>query len=306
MHMSNSLGLTEDIIADVLNLGEKGIVYYPIYVPLIGTFLPKLIKGELLIYRRRFQIVMICLALVGMLSACSSSGDGLTRKEGEFSFAMSGLYKPYNYRENGDLTGFDKEIGDAIAKEMGLEPKAVSNPFETIIDGLNGQKYDAVIGSLGITEKRKEAVEFSQPYYRSGAQVFIRKGDDSIKSPDDLKGKKIGVLKSSTYLDLAKEYSDQIVEYTSDPIALNDLPTGRVDAVITDEGVGDYAIQQGLGIEKMGEPLTHDEMGIAVRKGNKELQQKIDQALEAIIENGTYERISEKYFGRNILHGEKE
>ncbi len=249
---------------------------------------------------------MICLALVGMISACSSSGDGLTRKEGEFSFAMSGLYKPYNYRENGDLTGFDKEIGDAIAKEMGLEPKAVSNPFETIIDGLNGQKYDAVIGSLGITEKRKEAVEFSQPYYRSGAQVFIRKGDDSIKSPDDLRGKKIGVLKASTYLDLAKEYSDQIVEYTSDPIALNDLPTGRVDAVITDEGVGDYAIQQGLGIEKMGEPLTHDEMGIAVRKGNKDLQQKIDQALKAIIENGTYERISEKYFGRNILHGEKE
>ncbi|GGE21343.1 ABC transporter substrate-binding protein [Marinithermofilum abyssi] len=249
---------------------------------------------------------MVTLLLVLMLTACGSS-EGVRkwklREEGTLTFAMSGLYKPYNFRQQGELTGFDVEIGKALAKEMGLKPKPVTNPFETIVAGLQTRKYDAVIGSMGITEERKKAVDFSKPYYRSGAQIFVDQGNRDIRSPEDLKGKTIGVVKATTYKDEALKYSDDIKEYTSDVTALQDLPTGRVDAVITDEGLGDYAIlHDHLPIDKVGKPLTQDEMGIAVRKGNPQLVKAINQALDRIVENGTYDRISKKWFRRNILH----
>jgi polar amino acid transport system substrate-binding protein len=249
---------------------------------------------------------VVTLLLVLMLTACGSSegvGKWKLREEGTLTFAMSGLYKPYNFRQQGELTGFDVEIGKALAKEMGLKPKPVTNPFETIVAGLQTRKYDAVIGSMGITEERKKAVDFSKPYYRSGAQIFVDQGNQDIQSPEDLKGKTIGVVKATTYKDEALKYSDDIKEYTSDVTALQDLPTGRVDAVITDEGLGDYAIlHDHLPIDKVGKPLTQDEMGIAVRKGNPQLVKAINQALDRIVENGTYDQISQKWFRRNILH----
>ncbi|EGK11627.1 ABC transporter substrate-binding protein [Kroppenstedtia eburnea] len=250
--------------------------------------------------------MVVMLTLTGLLAACggeADSGKGMKLKEeGKLTFAMSGLYKPYNFKQSGQLTGFDVEIGKAIAKEMGLKPNPVTTPWETIVAGLQAGKYDAVIGSMGITEKRKKAVLFTDPYYRSGAQVFIREGNDEIGTPEDMKGKKIGVVKASTYKDEALKYSKEIKEYTSDVVALQDLPTGRIDAVITDEGVGDHAIKHdGLKIRKVGKPLTMDEMGIAIHKNNPGLEKEINQALKNIIENGTYEKISQEWFNRNIL-----
>ncbi|WLR44335.1 ABC transporter substrate-binding protein [Bacillus carboniphilus] len=255
-----------------------------------------------------FSVVFLLILSLGVLTACgdseSASGDGeLNLKEdGKLTFAMSGLYKPYNYQDGGELTGFDVEIGNAIAEEMGLEPNPVTNPWESIIAGLEGEKYDAIIGSMGITEERDEVVDFSDLYYRSGAQIFVASDNNGIETVDDLNGKKIGVVKATTYKDLAEEYTDDIVEYTSDPVALQDLPTGRIDAVITDEGVGNYAIQDaGLEVKRVKEPISQDEMAIAVNEGDEELLKEINKALQAIIDNGTYQEISEKWFGKDML-----
>ncbi|MBH8598682.1 MULTISPECIES: ABC transporter substrate-binding protein [unclassified Thermoactinomyces] len=246
------------------------------------------------------------------LTACAGPGPKgqITLEKGTFSFAMSGLYKPFNYRDfknGGRVTGFDVEIGKALAKEMGLKPKPVTTPWETIIAGLQAQKYDAIIGSMAITDERKKAVDFTDPYYRSGAQIFVKKGNRSITSAADLKGKKIGVVKASTFKDVAAKYSPDIVEYTSDITALQDLPTDRIDAVITDQAVGLYAMNKmRFPIQDVGKPLTTDNMAIAVRKGNDRLREKMNRALQKIIADGTYERISQKYFNRNILTNEQE
>jgi polar amino acid transport system substrate-binding protein len=258
---------------------------------------------------RFFRIGCIWFLLLALLalSACAQleKKQQLTFRPGTFSFAMSGLYKPFNYHDmenGGKVTGFDVEIGNALAKEMGLKPMPVTTPWETIIAGLQAHKYDAIIGSMAITDKRKKAVDFTEPYYRSGAQIFVRKGNGTIRSADDLKGKKIGVVMASTFQDVAKRYSSQIVEYTSDITALQDLPSGRIDAVITDRAVGLYAMNKmEFLIQDVGKPLTHDDMAIAVNKGHEKLKQKLNQALKKIIANGTYERISRKYFNRNIL-----
>ena len=257
-------------------------------------------------------LTMILLSLSLLLSACGSSDNsnkntkesaGTTAKE-EFKYGMSGLFKPFNYKENGELTGFDVEIGKALADKMGMKPVPVTNPWETIIQGLLAKKYDAIIGSMTITDERKKTVSFSNPYYRSGSQVFISGKNQTIKSLEDLKGKKIGVVKASPYGDSARKLTDKdkVIEYDSDLTALMDLPTGRLDAVITDQMVGFRVIKEkAIDIKDIGDLISQDDQAIAVRKDNPALLEKLNKALDEIIKDGTYDRISEKWFGRNIL-----
>lgn len=222
----------------------------------------------------------------------------------DFKFAMGGAYKPFNYMQGGQLVGFDVDIGMEISKRMDVNGVPVTNPWETILEGLKSGKYDAIIGSMAITEKRKEQVNFSRPYYRSGAQIFVAKNNTTIKGPDDLKGKKVGVVMASTFKDIADKLTDpdKVVGYGSDVIALQDLPTSRLDAVITDQIVGYSAIKDNnVAIKDVGKPLFVDQMAIPVRKEDTQLLSKINGALEAMIKDGAYLKISEKWFGRSIL-----
>lgn len=238
-------------------------------------------------------------------SGTGSEGEGSDFKlleEGKFTTASSGLYKPFSFEEGGNLQGFDIDIGNAIAEEMGLEPNPVTTPFETIIQGLNTNRFDAIIGSMSKTKAREEQVSFSEPYYYSGGAIFVRAGNTEIKSVDDLKDKKIGVVAQTTYDTVAQEHTEDIQIYSSDVVALQDLAIeGRLDAVITADVVGFEAQNEGLEIEMVGDPLWIEQPSIAVRKDDTELLKAIDEALAAIIENGKYEEISEKWFGRNLL-----
>lgn len=220
-----------------------------------------------------------------------------------FTFAAgSGEYPPFNFIENGEIKGFDLDIGLALAAKMGMKPNPVTNKWESIILGLEAKKYDAIVGSMTITAERKQQVSFTKPYYRSGAAIFTMKNNTDIKSAADLKGKIIGVVKQSTYQQYAKNYTNDVRGYTSDIDALNDLPTGRINAVITDKFVGLPIIQKGtLDIKRVAD-LQSEEIGIAVRREDTELLQNINNALDEIIADGTYDKISKKWFGENILN----
>jgi len=251
--------------------------------------------------------------LVLVLTACApkedatdevSEGDGSYElvKKGSLTFAASGLYKPFNFEEKGELTGFDIEIGNAISEKMGLKPNPVTNPFETILQGLIGNKYDAIIGSMAYTKDRAKQASFTEPYYYSGGMIFVSADNTDINSGDDLKGKKIGVVAQSTYEKPAQTLSDNIQYYSSDVVALKDLTIpGRLDAVITADIVGFEAIKNDFKIKEVGKPLWVEQPSIAVRPENDALREAIDKALKEIIEDGTYDEISQKWFDRNLL-----
>ena len=261
------------------------------------------------------SLFLILIASVLLLSACGeekkAENTGASKepgenyelvKEGTLTFAASGVYKPFNFEEGGELTGFDIEIGNAVAEKLGLEPNPVTNPFETILQGLVEEKFDAIIGSMAYTKKRAEQASFTEPYYYSGGMIFVSKDNTDIKSADDLEGKKIGVVSQSTYEEPAKTLSDDIQYYSSDVVALKDLTIkGRLDAVITADIVGFEAIENGFEVKEVGKPLWVEQPSIAVRKDNDELRVAIDEALKEMIDDGTYEEISQKWFKRNLL-----
>ncbi|MFP5109929.1 transporter substrate-binding domain-containing protein [Neobacillus sp. C211] len=258
------------------------------------------------ILRLMSAILMISIVLAG----CGSAKETNTpEKKEEFVYAMSGLFKPFNYKEDGKLTGFDVEIGEALAKKMDMKPKAITFPFETIIQGLRDKKFDAILGSMTVTEERQKAVDFTNPYYKSGSRIFISANNTEIKSKADLKGKKIGVTPATIYEKLAKELTEQdkvMVYSQGDMTALMDLATGRVDAVICDDIFGKVGITQGdLKIKAVDELLQVDNQAIATNKEDKELTNKINKALDEIIADGTYEKISKKWFGYNLMETEK-
>lgn len=262
---------------------------------------------------KNFKMMLLLLAAsILVLAACGKEDEKTSEttedqgyklvNEGKFTFAASGVYKPFSFEEDGKLTGFDIEIGNALAEKMGLEANPVTNPFETILQGLVGNKFDAIIGSMAYTKERAEQADFTEPYYYSGGMIFVAKDNDEITSPEDLDGKKIGVVAQSTYEEPAKELSDDIQYYSSDVVALKDLTVqGRLDAVITADIVGFEAIDNGFEVKEVDKPMWVEQPSIAVNKENPELTKALDQALQEMIDDGTYEKISDKWFGRNLL-----
>lgn len=249
-------------------------------------------------------LVLSMFALAGC-GAQSEVGEDAANTAEEFVYANSGAYRPFSFDDQGEIVGFDVDIANEIASRIGREPVMVSPvPFDTLIQGLKDGRYDALVASHGITAEREEQVDFTRPYYRSGAQIFVDSATTDITGSADLMGKKIGVVKASTYLDLANTLTDsnKVVTYDSDVIALQDLGTGRIDAVITDKLVGLIArSDSSLKIEAVGDVLQKDEMGIAVQESNTELLAQVNEALESMISDGTYEEISKRWFGESIL-----
>jgi polar amino acid transport system substrate-binding protein len=236
------------------------------------------------------------------LAACGSkaSTDGMELVEkGEFIFASSGEFKPFSITDGeGKMSGFDIEVGDAVAKELGLKPVQKKFKFGGIVEGVKAGRFDAAVASHTITEERLKEVNFSIPYYYSGPQIFVRP-DSSIETLDDLKDLEIAVSKGSTYADIAGPVTKNIIYYDSDVTALEALSRGKHDAVITDFITGKEAIGAGMKIEGR-ELLGRSEQAIAISKDSPELLKKVNEALETLRENGTLKKISEKYIGEDI------
>lgn len=270
---------------------------------------------------KKIIMPMISLIFIFFLAACGGSSETSKTEstnpsspektdnedmklvhKGKLTFAMSGLLKPLNYKDNNVLVGFDVDIGKEIAKRIGLEPNPVTNPWETILQGLKGHKYDVIIGSMTATEERLKQVDFSVPYYISGAQIFVAEKNNTILSKEDAKGTKIGVVQASTHKEVAESLTDDVKSYPSEIFALQDLEPGRLDAVITDKIVGVSAIkEQGLKIKPIDDVLNQEEIAVAINKDHQVLLDKINKAITDMIEDGTYEEISKKWFGINIM-----
>jgi cystine transport system substrate-binding protein len=233
----------------------------------------------------------------------AQSGLDAIKSAGALRIGTEGTYAPFTYHDNtGALVGFDVEIGQEIAKRLGVKPEFVEGKWDGLIAGIDANRYDAVINQVGITDERKAKYDFSEPYIASKAVLVVRGDNEAIKSFADLKGKKSAQTLTSNFGKLAQSNGAELVATDGFDQSIALVLNGRADATINDSlSFFDFKKQKpDANVKIAATEENADHSGVLIRKGNPELLKAINDALAAIKADGTYAKISQKYFGADV------
>lgn len=252
-----------------------------------------------------FKTLATTAALSAAMIAPSMAGENLDqiKSAGVIKIGTEGTYAPFTFHDaSNKLVGFDVEIGEAVAKKLGVKAEFIEGKWDGLIAGLDSKRYDAVINQVGITEARKQKYAFSEPYIASKAVLIVSNKNDSIKGFDDLKGKKSAQSLTSNFGKLATEAGAELVGTDGFDQSIQLVLTGRADATINDSlSFYDFKKKQpNAPVKIVAEKADADYSGIIVRKGDDDLVASINKALADIKADGTYKTISDKYFGQDV------
>ena len=249
------------------------------------------------------RIVAAILATAALTAHAADLLDEV-KSRGTLRIGMEGTYPPFNYKnDKGELDGFDVDIAKALATKLGVKPEFTTTEWSGILAGLQAGKFDVIVNQVAATDKRRETFDFSEPYVISYPQLIIRTNETrKLDTPADLKGKKIGVGQGSNYADLAKSIEGaEVRTYPGAPEYLQDLATGRIDVAINDSLLIPYLREKTKLPVKAGAPIGKPESNaIPFRKGNPKFKQAIDKALDDMKVDGTYAKISTRWFERDV------
>jgi polar amino acid transport system substrate-binding protein len=227
---------------------------------------------------------------------------------------MECTYAPFNYRnESGDLVGYDVDLAKGVAEIIGAELEYVCQKWDGMIPALLANKFDLIIASMSITEKRLESIDFSSPYRFSIGRLVGRKGldvtlfdDTGNPIPDNFKGLKVGLERASTYASWfeAKLPGADVILYDNNEALYLDLQNGRTDLIMTNPMKAHLKFlskEDGSGFELVGPEIDEEKyfgigVGVGLRKGNEELRDKISAAIKQLINDGSLETYALKYF----------
>jgi L-cystine transport system substrate-binding protein len=226
------------------------------------------------------------------------------KDEGVLTVGTEGTYPPFTFHdEKGELTGFDVEIARAVAERMGVEAKFMETAWDAMFAGLDAKRFDMIANQVGIRDDRKEKYDFSQGYITSAAVLIVNENNTNIKSFEDLKGKKSAQSMTSNYADIARKHEAEIVGVEGFNQAVELITTNRADATINDKlSFLDFKKQKPDAPVKIVDTADDaSQSGLMFRKGNESLVEEVNKALQSIIDDGTYQEISEKWFGENVL-----
>ena len=209
--------------------------------------------------------------------------------------ATNAEFSPYEYYEGDTVVGIDVEIAQAIADEVGAELVIEDMTFDSVLTAVQSGQADMGIAGLTITEDRLQYVDFSN-YYAIATQVIIVNQDSAIDDPDDLIGKTIGVKLGTTGDIYSYDIEDATIErYNKGFEAVQALLQGKVDAVIIDNEPAKVFVSENEGIRIVDKEFTVEEYAIAVKKGNSDLLEKVNKAIEKLQESGKLQEIVDKY-----------
>jgi polar amino acid transport system substrate-binding protein len=244
---------------------------------------------------KRIALVFM-ISLIGFVLFAGGQKD-----DNMYVFASDVAWAPMEFvDENGDMVGFDIDLMAAIAEEAGFKYEIRNTAWDGIFAGLANGAYDGVISSVTITEDRKKAMDFSEPYINAGQVLIVRKELSGVSTLADMKGMKVGVQNGTTG-DFAVEAAEGVNRRAYDEIgfAVEDLMNGNVDGVVCDSPVAaDYVLQNESykgALKIVGEPFTEEYYGIAVQKGNTELLNRINAGLKKVIESGKRDELIDKW-----------
>lgn len=250
-------------------------------------------------YLRRISAKIILLLIIAAVISCSGGGDssGFAKIEskGVLRIGTDATYPPFEFNDDktGQLVGFDIDLMKAICGKLKLKPEFIVVPFGGIIAGLRSDKYDCVISAMTITPERREAVDFTIPYYEAGQTIAVPLADSTTKSLDDLKGKRIGVQLGTTGEMMAKKIEGaQVISFNNIGAAFIDMENGHLDAVLNDAPTSRRAIKVRGTAKIVGPLLSAENYGIAVAQSDKELLEALNKALQTLLDNGLVDSLN--------------
>lgn len=262
---------------------------------------------------RRSRLPLIVTALAIAMSAfvaagCGDDDNGDTTTggdsadlglitEGTLTVGTDTPFPPFEIGQPPDISGYDIEVMNAIADQLGVTPEYTDTAFDTIFRDVASGQYDIAAAASTITPGRQKTVDFSDPYYEAQQALLVAEGSD-ITSVDDLSGKIVGAQDGTTGETYANDETDasEVRGFPEGPDAVSALVTGQVDAVIIDQPVAADAVEKQGGVEIAEEIPTNELYGFAMSKENPALVDAVDGALQTIKDDGTLTDLYQQYF----------
>ncbi|MFS0635324.1 amino acid ABC transporter substrate-binding protein [Mesobacillus foraminis] len=278
---------------------------------------------------RKYNILLVLLMSVSLLiSGCGNNenneagtdkeqnntgdpaqedGENLLAKvvqEGKLLIGTEGTYPPFTFHDNnGKLTGFDVEIAGEVAKRLNVKAEFLETQWDAMFAGLDAKRFDMVANQVGIRPDREEKYAFSKPYITSTAVLITHEENKDIVSFEDIKGKKAAQSMTSNYADIARNNEATIVGVDGFNQAIELLLSKRADVTINDNitYLDFKKSKPDAAVKIVAKSEDASRSGFMFRQGSEELVDKVNEALQSMIEDGTYEKISQKWFGENVL-----
>lgn len=240
------------------------------------------------------------------LSACTSTGGGEQAAEGEVSLISPGTltvcsdipYAPFEYVENGETVGFDIDLVNNIAEDLGVEANVITTPFEAIETGsaLDTDQCDLAASGMTITEERESVMDFSEPYLEDNLALLVAPGS-GIGSVADIEGRRVGAQQATTGEAYARDNGADVVQYETSSLMIQGLNTDDVEAVLGNISVTGPAISDNPELELVEEIETGEQLGMAVKTGNTALLERVNESLATMEEDGTLDRLKAEWLG---------
>ncbi|WP_110928694.1 amino acid ABC transporter substrate-binding protein [Bacillus massiliglaciei] len=266
--------------------------------------------------KKAWALMSLLLAFSLVLAACgakekneadnNSSKEDVYSKiqdEGVIRIGTEGTYPPFTFHDDANkLTGFDVEIAQEVAKRLGVKAEFKETQWDGMFAGLDAKRFDMIANQVGIREDRQQKYDFSDPYIESAAVLVVHEDNEDIQSFEDLKGKKAAQSLTSNYGDLAKKYGADLQGVEGFTQSAELIATKRVDATINDKiSFLDYKKQRPDAPVKIADEADDAAAsGLMFRKDSDKLVEEVNKALADMKKDGTYAKISEKWFGEDV------
>ncbi len=205
-------------------------------------------------------------------------------------------FQPMEYKQDGKVVGYDIDLANLIAKQLGDKVTFKNITFDNLFTALQQHQIDMIISAVTITPERQKKYAFSKEYLNAGQVIITQQANTVIKSPTDLKGKKIGVQQGTTDESEALKYTDAnlVIKYPDFVQATKALVSGTVDAIITDLPSAQGIVGTNPTLKIASDPFTNDYYGIVFRKGDPEVEQ-VNKALDSLSVRGYLTELKHKW-----------
>ena len=242
-------------------------------------------------------LIVASILSLGILAGCGQKESNV------IVMGTNATFPPFEEVKGGEAVGFDIELSQIIADKLGKELKVEDMEFDQLLGAVAGGKIDFVAAGMTATEKRAKQVDFSDAYFQSKQVIIVKEENDTIKTDKDLEGKQVGVQLGTTGDLFVRDYEGEngetinVVQFDKGAMAVADLSIGKIDAVVLDEQPAKKIIANYEGVKLIEAPFIDESYAIAVKKGNTELVNTINEVLAEIKADGTYDQLYTKYFG---------